>query len=52
MFQSYRLTGDEYSSLLNKVQGMYGGINSVYLSKSLDVVYSMLEQYPRVFALR
>lgn len=52
MFQSYRLTDDEYGSLLNKVQWMYGDINSVYLSKSLDVVYSMLEQYPRVFALR
>lgn len=42
----------EVVKLLQQVQSMYGEINQAYLARSLEVVYSALNEWPRVFALR
>ena len=42
----------EVAKLLQDVQSMYGEINQTYLVRSLEVIYSALNEWPRVFALR
>ncbi|WP_429154688.1 inovirus Gp2 family protein [Aeromonas media] len=48
----YKMNAVEVEKLLQQVQSMYGEINQVYLDRSLEVVYSALNEWPRVFALR
>lgn len=48
----YKMNTVEVAKLLQQVQSMYGDINQAYLARSLEVVYSALNEWPRVFALR
>ncbi len=52
MMNSYKMNAVEVEKLLQQLQSMYGKINQAYLARSLEVVYSALNEWPRVFALR
>lgn len=49
---NYKLNDIEVEKLLQQAQSHYGKINQAYLVRSLEVVYSALNEWPRVFALR
>lgn len=42
----------EFNDLLKVSTKMYGFISPYYLKRSLEVVHSVLEQWPRIFAVR
>lgn len=48
----YRLTSTEGAELMKLAANKYGAIERYYLIRSLGVVYSMLDNHSRVFALR
>lgn len=48
----YVLTDNEVLTLERLAKRRYGKINRYHLDRSLDVIYSALEQWPRVFAVR
>lgn len=52
MLRNIKLSHSDMRCFINKCEGRYGSMTREHLFRSIDIVDSVLDRYPRVYALR